>query len=203
MTVDDNDLLQARVFFDMPEQVISECTFAYKADLAAPQTDATVLAAIDAQMDDMWTNLVTQITEDVQLDHMELREMAWVTDVWEVVRHIGESIPGVTFTSIVEMLPHAVAPYITADTLIPKTRGRKFIPGFTEAQQVDSVLIAGAVTALAAFALDYIGTISIDGSNFLIPVVLSVVDGLARNLTSTNVSDIVGSQRRRKPGVGI
>lgn len=203
MTVADNEMVEARVFFDMPEQVISECTFVYKSDFTTDQSDAAVIAAIDNQLDDMWTNLVTQIVSGVQLDRAEYNVKQWNGSIWETVRNLGESIPGVTFTNANDMLPHATAPYITARTAIPKTRGRKFIPGFAETEQADSILISTALSALSAFAIDYLSNIDVGGGNLLIPVVLATVDGLARNLVSSQVSDVVGTQRRRKPGVGI
>lgn len=126
---------------------------------------------------------------------MELQK--WITDAdlgIEAMTWEGEGIQ--------DGLPNQMAAVLTAATSRPKARGRKFFPLFTETSVIIGDLIGAAQTGLAAAGVDYLAHLPLGGNDTLYPVIPSTTDGSPLGLVSVEANSILGTCRRRKPGVG-
>ena len=99
------------------------------------------------------------------------------------------------------MLPHATAAVITLPTATPKKFGRVFVPGLTESNQNDSLLTAGAASALSNLAGALLTPFTAAGASFSYKVIGK--GGNVDTPTGFAVNGVLGSRRSRKPGVGI
>jgi len=100
-----------------------------------------------------------------------------------------------------------ILPYQNAITFVAKAYGlrkigRKFLPGVTESMQVAGVIGAGYAATLAAFLLAYVTPFTGIGGGVITP---GIVDssGSFHPFLNGVVSSVIGSMRRRKPGIGI
>lgn len=200
MTITAGDVLRAAVEFTMPEQVDAFNILGLKV-LTGSCTDAELLAAVGGWLTGAFSWLEAGISDQVDIANCRVTKMAWVATQWEVSAVIGNVIPTFTAEAVDDMLPHAVSSVITLPTGKPTSRGRINIPGATESVQADSVIAGLWATALASFATGIMTQLS-PGTTTIDYAVLGN-DGQARVPTGANVNGILGSQRRRKPGVGI
>lgn len=101
-----------------------------------------------------------------------------------------------------EPLPTQMAAVILGRTATKRVIGKKFVVGIVEGSQNAGVLDAGTKTALANLGgLMYASTYNMGGTS-LTPVVWGTHHGFTQTI-STSLSPYLGTQRRRKPGVGI
>jgi hypothetical protein len=124
------------------------------------------------------------------------------TEGWHTGALIGTDTLSDGFSVGTDAFPHIVAATITGFCQEPKTRTRKSIGGFVESTADDSDLLAAAVTALGNFLGEWLTARVISGAEELVPIIPQY-DGTWEYLLYGLVSDILGSQRQRKPGVGI
>lgn len=100
-----------------------------------------------------------------------------------------------------EYFPLQVAAVVLGKTGIKRTFSRKFWSGFTEAQGNAGQLVAGAISTLVTFGANWISSITV-GTSVLQPV-LWTKNHTTANYTGAVVDGLTGTQRRRKPNVGI
>jgi len=134
---------------------------------------------------------------------MTVHKIEWNGVYWETTTLIGtRTITGVVGGSAVDMLPHACAPYITANTDDVKKRARKYFMGFADDQSDASTLDSAAYSALINLATEWLTDIIVEAGTELVPA-LAGLGGAEKLLLTAIVSNLIGSQRRRKPGVGV
>lgn len=105
-------------------------------------------------------------------------------------------------TGVSEMLPNAVAGVLIAKTGFKRQLGRKFIAGLTEAAVNGNTLVVAAAGAFATSLMAYVTTWTAPSGSAWAPGVLGK-DGLFHIFLGGFVSGLLGSMRRRKPGLGI
>jgi hypothetical protein len=125
------------------------------------------------------------------------------TEEWEVTRKVGYFTPTIGFNDAAEPLPNQSAAVAVFPTFRPKTRGRKFVFPFGEDAQDATFLVAAALGALADYAADVLADIVIGPLNELNTGVASTVTGSFQAFDTGIVTNVLGSQRRRRPTVGI
>lgn len=200
MTISSGETFRAVVTLDMPESQIAQIVLGLLCE-SGSCTDAQLLTAAATWLQSAFDRLDTIVHDQVDIQDCVISEVAWSVTYWEVQRLIGTCFPTFAPTNTGEMLPHACSAVITMPTVKPKKRGRINIPGLAEDQQSDSLLVVGAATALANFGND-IKTAFAPGSASMLYVILGQ-GGTVNGADSVAVNGIIGSQRRRKPGVGI
>lgn len=114
--------------------------------------------------------------------------------------------------AISDMLPPTASAIITWRTALAGRayRGRSYLPGFGEAQQAGGILNAGCITDMEAAVTAMLGRFGPGGTsgNWRLVVLSRVLNGVVRPtpvgtlVVSGDVQTIMGSQRRRRPGVG-
>jgi hypothetical protein len=200
----DGDVLKAVAEFVLNDGSIVQNVFYYLASFAAVQSDAAVLAAIIGNIEDIYAEIVSDVSSTVAVNPTEVSEIAWDsgTGKWEVVRAVGTDTPTIVFTGAGDVLPNQNAMVIVANTTRPKSRGRKFFFAIPEGIQDEGDLESTAVADLVDAGADWINDTTISAGNDLVPGVPRTNNDVFLEFTMAIVNSIIGSQRRRKPGVG-
>lgn len=195
------DIFQAAQRFTMPEGVEAYNVYAFELTDGSA-TDAEILTAIGAKMLAAYGDLQASIANVVDMQECKVTQVIWQVSEWIMFRLVGSILNPVTFTNVNDMLPHAVAAPVTFNTTRPRTAGRKFIPGLSEVDQDESILSAGVLTNLANYAAEIVAPqLAGSAANLRYRILTSSGDAIAQSAYTIN--DVVGSQRRRKPGVGV
>lgn len=205
MTVQIGDVVKAVSEFVFPDGTIGQNIFYYELAGDTPQDDDDIKDAITAAIDALYTLIDDCISDQIVVNPMaftivgwSIEEMKWVTEA-----NLGYSTPTWAGANIADPFPNQIAAVLTAATARPKSRGRKFFPMFAENQAIVGDLIGGALTALAAAGALWLQNLPLGGANGLWPMVPSTLDGAKLGLQSVEVNSILGTYRKRKPGVGI
>lgn len=121
-------------------------------------------------------------------------------EVWQLVT---ETLLDLTGLASADSLPHQIAGVLIGATHNGRSKGKKFIPGLTEnasdGGNINSQTLGYLASALAAWITDY--TETINGA-----VIHPVVHRKGKSdldFAGGKTDNIVGSQRRRKQGVGL
>ncbi|MCK5292871.1 MAG: hypothetical protein KAR39_12750 [Thermoplasmata archaeon] len=200
MTVVSGDIFRVAQHITMPEQVDAYNVIALLCTTGTC-TDEQLLTNLEAWISTLYVNLQAEIHDQVDLAEGRVARMEWQTTEWIVTEIIGTILPTFVAANADEMLPHAVSPYVTMDTAAPTRKGKVKLLGFSEDMQSDSILVGGAAGHMADFITDLRTALS--ASSALLSYCVLGDDGTPRLSTAGTVRGIVGSQRQRRPGIGI
>jgi hypothetical protein len=163
-----------------------------------------VMDAIQTYVDDLYGDVATFLADGLTINPTTINKMAWNSGegLWEVARLLGVRTQTITHTNTDDDFPNQISPVLVGNTLRPKTRGRKFLMGFVESMADGSDLTSTALTALGNALSDYLADENISAGNDLSPGVYREGVDDFEEFTDGSVNSVVGTQRRRKPGVG-
>ncbi len=167
-----------------------------------PYDDEDITDDAEDWLDDMYANLTTVMSDEIDGNSVIVYEYDSGDDDWDEVGHNTWAFDP---TAATEQLPRGSAGLVRLWTTDADVQGRKFIPGLVEANLVDGLYDAGLITDLLDFALDwltpFVGAAS--GATFT-PGIWSVVGTVFKAAVDHYAtSTIPAYQRRRKRGVGI
>lgn len=202
MTVLDGDYLRVTCNFELGDGTQYQNIYTYTRDGTDPVSDAAHVTAIDTQMEALYATLDSEVTADVTEQLSFVDRIAWSVDRWAVVENIGTFVPNFIPVAGGDAIPYQCAPFIVFKTTRPTSVGKKFLFPFDEAKQADSILVAGAVTAMTAFGVIAIADIALGGDAILIPGIVRTGVEQWLSFQVAVVNDVIGTQRRRRPGVG-
>lgn len=151
--------------------------------------DAYLTSVYDTVLDILSTALV--ITE------YELQ--APLGSQWETTSIVPFPVAG---TNAGGLIPNAVAVVFIAKALGVRHLGRKFFSGNVETNVSGNALITTAMSAAAVSLLAYITPFTGIGGGVITPGIRDA-SGTFRPFVGGSVSSLLGSMRRRKPGIGI
>ena len=179
-------------------EILNVFHYAYS---GAGDTDEDVLDECVTFFTDNWgAKWADFASNDLDFDEIELDV---ISDQGLVVRNVGSAPIGVPGGYVQDMCPTGVAALITADTIFPKQRGRKFVPGLSEIYVADSLMETAAIVKLALLVIEYLATIDGLLNGELTPGILSkTLENFVAFQSSGAVTDVPAYQRRRKPNVG-
>jgi hypothetical protein len=204
MPVYDEEILRVTINATLADgtKVMNRKTF--KADFDAQQTATAVLNAVDTWVETLYAYVASQIVSGIDLEPgtVDVIEFNDVDDIWEVVRNIGTYDPLDTFANASEQLPNQCTAFVIGNTVRPKSKGRLFVFPFGEDTQDSGVLNAGAITALANLAAGYIADQTIGAGNVLLSGIVREAFADWFEFQSAQSGDIIGTQRRRRFGIG-
>lgn len=160
-------------------------------------SDPDVMEDIAVDLDDKYALLQPYLINDLSFDGFVFKN---ITQNY----NMGEA-PFITLTvgaQSAEPLPPGTAALITLRTPVPKTRGRKFIPGIGIGSMSGGLLTGSLLTEAENFAASMIGGFigDVNGLVFDYGVTNAVLDFV--EFTEAVVSNVPAYQRRRKQGVG-
>lgn len=202
MTVSANDRLRTTINFVLPNGVQYQNVFTHTRTGIASISDATHIAVIKAWAEGMYGELSTLVegTTVEQLSFVD--KIGWSGTMWEVTEHIGTFTPTFTPTGTGDICPNQVSAFVTGKTSRPRSVGRKFLFPALEDNQDQGIITAGYVTQLVAWAADWINNIVLQANEYLVPGVLRTDFDVWLPFTVAVVTDLLGTQRRRRPGYG-
>jgi hypothetical protein len=204
MSVDNGDILRGVVEMNYGGGEVAQNVYHWKANLTASWNNAAALGAMTTHIETMYGQLVNQIADTVTMGTLNVYKVVWdsVEGQWVVDEWIGEAVPDVTFLATDDALPNQNAATISANTMRPKSRGRKFIPGLTDLSAVGSDIISGVLPHLVDFATDWLSDIVLGFDGELVSGIVRTAFEEFLPFTLATVNSVMGSMRTRKPGVG-
>lgn len=196
------DIVRTTANFQLGNGVQYQNVFHHIFDGIGGISDAAVVADIKSWHDTMYAELVTVTRNDVIVQLSFVDQVEWVTDEWKVVENIG------TFTGVFnpsatsDALPNQMSAFVVFKTARPKSVGRKFLFPGVEGFQDEGTMAAAYVTAVVQWADDAVNDINLDVANDLHPGIVrtGVNDFLV--FDAAVVTNLMGTQRRRRPGYG-
>lgn len=203
MAIPDGAILRVVASLLFPESVIAQNIFyAVFADTGGSDDDADVLSDLADYVEDMFSELDTQVADEIALDSIKVYIYDPLDPDWD---EVGDELLTDAFANAEDMSPHGISMVIHAKTTNPDVQAAKYLGGFGETSTVDGLWGVGALTAAANFAntwtTAFVGAAT--GGDFA-PGVWSPTK---LNFFIFNGVEVVGGipgyQRRRKPGVGI
>ena len=202
MAVLDEDVLRVTCNFTLHNDVQYQNVYHYVADFTSSQSDVDVKLAIKGQVQDMYIDLVANVKSTTVAALSFIDVIKFVVDEWKVDYNVGTFTPTFSPTNVGEVTPNQIAPFITFKTSRPKTVGRKFLFPPVEGDQAEGILSASYITAVTNFAGEVTQTIVISTGNDLVPVVVRTGINSYLVIQDTVITNLVGTQRRRRPGYG-
>jgi hypothetical protein len=203
MTVTAGEIIKAVATHHLPDNVISQSVWYWIADFDSDQTNTAVLAAVANKIEAFYADLASQIYDATSLGDVVVNKWSHdPVDGWVTGPLVGVDSLSDTFSQATSMAPHSVAMIITAFTQDVNTRSRKSIGGQSDNIATVSDLIGTAVTALTNALAEWLTPYEISSGNDLVPVV-PAKSGVVEYLLYGLISGLVGSQRQRKPGIGV
>lgn len=204
MAVLDGDILRISANFELGDGTQYQNIYHMVRDGTDVVSDAAHVLAIKGRLENMYDELVSQVLDDVtpQLSFVDRVEFNEITNQWEVVENIGTLTLSFTPVNVGDGLPYQASPYIIFKTQRPKSVGKKFLFPFAESEQNETILVAGAVTAMAAFGVFVLASLELGGDATLTMGIVRTGINTYLNFLVAVVNDVIGSQRRRRPGVG-
>jgi hypothetical protein len=204
MPAGNGDIVQAVMNMTMYSGDEAKNVFVWRLDKISlgDLSDAQLATSVTDCLESMYATIDDIITDDMSFDTIDVYKR--VGTVWD---YLTTDTPSITPTGTFDVLPSGVAMLATAYTEANKVFGRKFLYGVIESQVTQGTLIAGALTALAAFAGEYISlwqSGSMGPLDYLVPGVWSTKTAAFEPFGSVAVvKDTLSYQRRRKTGVGV
>lgn len=203
MTVSNGDILKVTTEWTLPSGTITQNIYHLRAQLAAPQADLTVVNAVETWIEDVYAELAAATRSTVVANLCSVDKVAWDGTKWEVTDNVGTFTPSFTPTAITDIIADQISPFIIYQTARPKTKGKKFHFGFTENDFNGSFYTTTLVNALVAAAAEVLAGILIGPLNDLVPGVPRSTVNIFYDFLAAVVTNVTGTQRRRRPGVGI
>lgn len=204
MAVVDGDILRVSLNFELGDGTLYQNVYTMIRDGDDPYSDQAHLDAIEVKMELAYADIQTETPLDTveQLCFVDRIEFNELVDEWRVVENVGTFTPLFEPSGSTEGLPYQCAPYIFFKTIRPRTIGKKFLFPFVKTFQTDGILSAGAVTSMTAMATELMTPIALGGDATLTLGVTRTGVQSYYNFLVAVVQDVIGTQRRRKPGVG-
>lgn len=204
MPVNNGEIVKSWMEFNLADGTIAQMVYHWKVYSAGEVTSADVIAAVEQYMEDIVAAVQAYIDADITLNPTPVQIVDWdaTEDAWVIDRNIGTATCTESFSSTVDPLPNQCAPVMVANTARPKSRGRKFFPGFDDNSASGSDMAAAVLTALGTALAHYLADETISGADVLSPGVIRAGVNAFLDFTTGQVNSVIGTQRRRKPGVG-
>lgn len=203
MAVQPGDVLKLTAEFLLGDGTIAQNVYYLRAVLVAQIADALAISTLKTWLEAGQSFVMGAMSSAGQCNPATVDVIAWDGAKWSVTQHVGIFTPNNTPTNNLEQLPNQVAPFASFNTNRPKSNGRKFLPGYCEDQSAGSYLTAAALAALVSYAAAVLANATIGPLDYFVPGVPRTAVNLFLDFAVAVVTNVVGTQRRRRPGVGI
>lgn len=145
---------------------------------------------------------------DATVDNAVIETLSFVDQVefidgeWKVVANIGTFTVAMTPGAAAIVLPNQSSPFVVFKTARPQSVGRKFLFPCIAASQDNGIIDGATVTLITAWAADALADITLLLANVLHPGVVRTGVNDFLPFTVAVVTNLIGSQRRRRQGSG-
>lgn len=169
---------------------------------SGPFDDADILDDMVDWLDNMYANLTSHSTDEVDGSECRVYFYDSVDDDWDEV-----GIEAFTWdpSAALEQLPRGVALLLNAKSSNPDVNGKKYIGALTEGAVDDGLFNAATITGAAAYAVDWFTDFvgSATGATFNPGIWSPTRTAFFEMGEVVIIPSIPAYQRRRKNGVGI
>lgn len=182
--------------------IVNTWTYQYTGNTV---NDDDVADDVKDEMSNVYEELHTYVNDGTDPDTIKIDVIEWNGTKIVTDRTIfdGAFTPVTVPGAADHGLPPTTAPLITGNTNVPKRRARKYLLPIVETESSFGECSATVLTALATLALEWLNGKSVDGGQGLIkPCIMSTVDGAVHLILEAIVRSTLGTQRRRRRGVG-
>lgn len=202
MTIVAGDILRTSCNFVLTNGQLYQNIFHHRRTGVGILTDAQHVTAIDDWATAMYAELVSWVKSNVVSSLCSVDLVEFVAGAWTVVENIGTFTLTFAPTNAGSAMPTQLSPYVIFKTDRPQSVGRKFLFPLTELGYDLGLLDGSVVTAIVAWADDAVNDIVIQVLDNLQPGITRVgVDSFLTWHTAI-VTNVAGTQRRRRLGVG-
>lgn len=204
MSVSNGDVLHVVIEGDLPDGTIWQNRKRFQVSAAAPISDANVLNAIKTWVETLYAYIASHIPSTTNLRDGTVDVIGWnpTAGIWEVTQNVGVYSPLDTFSGAVQELPNQCAPFVIGNTSRPRSKGRIFFPPVSENDQDGGILSAACLANMASTAAQYISDQPI-GADTLISGIVREAFNQWLAFQTVAFDDLIGTQRRRRPGIGM
>lgn len=205
MSVSDGDILKIIFEVALNDGTIAQNVYYLLAELAAPQADLSVTNAIETWLETAYGELTAELLSSMTQNLCTVQKIIWDAgnELWVVDALVGYFTPTITFNNSTDGLPNQSSAFASFTTYHPGHYGRKFMPPFGEDQQDGTYLESTALADMADYADDILDGIYLGPLNNLYAGIVRAAAGDFYKFAGAVVTNVLGSQRRRRPGVGI
>jgi len=205
MTVQDEEVIRCSARFVDTNGSDNVNVWYFELDLAAPQSDAAVFAAVDAYLTSVYTEFDTEMRSGTGKIDLKVDVVTWQNGKWEVTHNVGLQGwgAGITPSAAGDALPPGVAALGKLYTGAGKHIGKKFFGTLTEAaSDVGGNIVGAAATKITTGLTKLLTPYIISAGNVLLATVVDHLTGEKRSVIEIGVGGNFGYQRRRRPGTG-
>lgn len=153
-------------------------------------------------IDDMYLNLTTYVSDEVDGSQIQGYKYDPIGDDWDEVASENWAWNP---TQADEQLPRGSGPLLNLKTIDPDVNGKKYIGGFTESTLQDGLWTAGGITGLTLYGIDWATAFvgGVTGAAFT-PGIWSPTNTAFYDAGLVIIIPTMPAyQRRRKRGIGI
>jgi hypothetical protein len=167
-----------------------------------PFDDLDVVDDMVDYADEMYTNINAHISNNVDGSEVKVYVYDAGDDDFD---EVGSAIWGWDPIGTQENMPSGVALLLNCRTTDPDVNGKKYLGGVTEEALSDGILVAGLITTMAAFSVDWVSDFigATSGAEFLPGVWSPTRTAFVPMSGTVFIPSVPAYQRRRKTGVGI
>ena len=202
MTIVSGDVLRTTANFTLPDGTLYQNVYHHQRTGVGILTDSAHVIAIDTWLTALYTHIYATIRATTTADLCSVDRVAWDGSAWAVVENIGTFVHTFAPTGASEEMPNPTSPFVTFKTSRPGSVGRKFLFPMTETQFFEGILTGSTLTVIVAYADAVLTNIVVAALNDLVPgIPRTAVDVFLPFLIGV-VTDVAGTQRRRRFGVG-
>ena len=196
------DVVRTTIGFTLNDGTIAQNIFHHKRTGIGIITDAVIVSTIADWAEAMYAEIIVHIPSSVSNNLSSVDKVEFVDSKWTIVENIGTFVLVFAPTSNEGPLPNQSSAFVTLKTARPKSVGRKFLTPFVELAQDGTFLIPAVVEDIVAWADDAVNDIVIQLGDNLVPGIVRTGFDVFLEFTVAVVTNVLGSQRRRRPGVG-
>lgn len=203
MSVLSGDILRTTCNFTIGTVTQFQNVYHHKRFGVAIYTDQEHVNFIETWAESLYGTLVAYNRDNIEGGLCQVDKIEWDTDEWVIVENVGTFVLGWSPIGGATNLPNQVSPFVVFKTNRPKTVGRKFLFPMTEEAYAGGRLVTLALEDMADYADIAVNNITMAALNYLIPGVPRTGVNSWQEFFVAVVNDLVGTQRRRREGVGI
>jgi hypothetical protein len=202
MSVSLDEVVRTTINFTLADGTQFQNVWHHRKIGASSWSDANIVTAIQSWADSLYDGLQNRVEVGITPQLCSVDKVAFVVSEWEVTENLGTFAITFTGSDANQPLPNQCSAFITYKTIRPKTVGRKFLFPFTEAYQDHGIMTGTLVTSLTTFAAAGLADIYLGPLDDLEPGVPRTGVDAFYAFTAAVVTNLYGTQRRRRPGYG-
>jgi len=200
VTVADNSIIRAAAHFIDPTASDVVNVFHFVMDSVGDVSEANVLIDIRGYIQGLMSHVQTFYGTDQELDEV----LAWVrnttTNQWDFIGSIAGTWAGTTAST--ERLPAQNAPQVNANTTNAHSHGRKYLMAPLETATAAGGLAGAFQTSLTSYFSSLVATHVGSFAEYAVGVWSEKLQNFLQFSGGGGIRSLMGTQRRRKVGVG-